>query len=256
MWSRIRSGLKSPAEDIGGGDAAIRAGLRIIDPDAAGGVGRDGQLADPQRGQPGVLAKALFAVGAGGARDIGARAGDHAQRLGDQREHRLAVELHDQRHAADDLVPIDMLVEEAVADGGGLERRQVGDRGGKGVDEMQRVVAGERIPGLLQRLWAFGVVDQDEAATVGSDSSSRPARRRGRAGSQQPRGVLTRVALLRELSEQQLGRGAVRLGEDDVERRQPPRRHRAACRSAGRRGCAARAIGRIGGGSPRRYRQC
>ena len=75
----------------------------------------------------------------------------------------VLAEPHDQRHAANDVVPIDMPVEEAVAGGGLLQFGQVADRRREGVDKTQRFVPGKGVTGLLCGLRRLGVLDQDEA---------------------------------------------------------------------------------------------
>ena len=85
--------IEFAASTIGGGDRAVGLDRRIMQPNPSGGVGRHRQRPDADRRQAGILAKILFAVGAGGAADIGRGAKREAQRLGGERRIGLAVRI-------------------------------------------------------------------------------------------------------------------------------------------------------------------
>ena len=157
--------IEIAGKDIRRRDVAARVVRREIEPDPAGRVDWDNQVADLQGIETGVLAEAGLAVGAGGLAEIGAHpwARADAENLGNQRGDGLVAETHHQRRAADDLVPIDGAVEKAVAGGGFLQLGQIGDRRRVGLDKAQRLVAGERIAGLGNRLAGLALVREDEA---------------------------------------------------------------------------------------------
>ena len=169
-----------------------------------------------------VFSPKLFSrVGAGGAADIAVRAHRHPQRLGVERGDRLALEPEHQRHAADDIVPVAVLVDEAVALGAALKLGQVADRRRVIVDEAQRVGArraGEGKPGMrderaVARRVAKGEAEHDRGLGDRLGEALVGVGHRG----QQLFGVGLARPAARQHRHQHLGRGAVGLAEKDVE---------------------------------------
>jgi hypothetical protein len=122
-----------------------------MQPYPPGGIGRYRQLADADRRQPGIFAKVLLTVCTGGATDIVVRAEGEPKRLGGERGIRLGAELQNERNPADHIIPIGILIEEAVPGGGGFQRRQVGNDRRKAVDPAEGIVAGEGKARLRRR---------------------------------------------------------------------------------------------------------
>src|SRR5262249_14692095 len=112
---------------------------RKVKPYPAGRIGRYCQRADADRSQSGLFAKTFLGVCPGRATDIAARAERNSKRLGGERRIRLSTELQNQRDPANDVVPIDILVEEAISGGCRFELRKVRNCSRKSVDMAERV---------------------------------------------------------------------------------------------------------------------
>ncbi len=210
--------IEFPAEHVGGGDGAVALERRVMQPYPSGGVGRHRQRPDADRGQAGIFAKILFAIGAGGAADIGRGADREAQRLGGERWVGLAVECQDQRQPADDIIPLGKLVEKPVAGGRRFQHRQGGNHPGEIVDMAERVVAGKGEAGFRRGRPRLALIGQDEPRHYRHLAHRH---RQPLIGIGQCRQQLFRVrrvdAVLGDQRQQHFGRGAVRLGKIDIE---------------------------------------
>jgi len=117
---------------------------RVVEPNAAGRIGRNHQLADADRCQSGLFAEAPLGVCAGRTADITGGAEGDPERLGDERRIRLFAEPQDQRNPADHEVPIDKSVEEPVSSGRSFQPREIRNRRRKAADMGERLVPGKR----------------------------------------------------------------------------------------------------------------
>jgi len=136
-------------------------------PYPAGSVGRYRQLPDADRDQSGLFAEALLGICSRRAADIAARAEGEPERLGSERGIRFIAEPHNQRNPANDVVPIGILVEEAISGGRSFQRRQVRNRRRKAVDMAERVVPGKGKAGLRKRRPGFAAIGQNEPVKTG-----------------------------------------------------------------------------------------
>ena len=135
--------IEIPRENVSRRDEAVGPWRRVIQPYPPGGIGWYHQRADADRGQPGLFAKVLLTVCPGGATNIAVRAKGEPEDLGGERRIRLVAELQNKRNPADHMIPVGILIEEAIAGGGGFQCRQVGNDRRKAVDPAERIVAGE-----------------------------------------------------------------------------------------------------------------
>ena len=118
-------GIEFSGENVGGRDEPVAARHRVMEPHPAGSVGRYCQLPYADRRQSGLFAEALLGVCSRRPSDIAVRAESEPECLGSERRIRFVAEPHNQRHPANDVVPIGILVEEAISSGRRFQRRQV-----------------------------------------------------------------------------------------------------------------------------------
>lgn len=176
--------------------------------------------------------------------NIAARAEGEPDCFGGERRPRLTAELENERDPGDHMIPVDILIEEAIAGGGAFQYRQVGNDGRKAVHPAEGFVPGESKARLRGGPPGLAVVGEYEARH-GRDrghSLGEPligVRQRGQELFRVPRSD----AVLSHQRQKQFGRSTVRLGEVDIETDEL-RRRCAAYPSVAQQPCGATAIGR------------
>jgi hypothetical protein len=117
------------------------------------------------------------------------------------------------------MIPVGILIEEAITGGGIFQCRQIGNGRRKAVDMAEGIVAGESKAGLRGRRPGLAMVGQDEPrhGRRRAHSFGEPLigiRQRG----QELFRVLRSDAVLRHQRQKQFGRSTVRLRKIDIER--------------------------------------
>ena len=224
-------------KNLPGRDVAPRRRLRIAHDDGAVRVRRHLDAADPDGVEPGRRAEGGLAAGVGGAQHIGRGALRDPQRLCGKRRHEAVRSGQHHRHAPDHLVPVGQPVDGADPLGvfrQDIERRR---RAVIVVDEPGRVVAGDRIAGLYrQRAAGFlGQRSGKDRAGLAERGGKRDVVRNGQLQGLGESPAGRRVGKRRQ---HLFGRGAVRLGKEEIE--DGRRRARVLCEFRNRRQPVAR----------------
>ncbi len=160
--------IEIAGQDLRRGNEAVGPRLGIMEPYPPRGIGRYRQLADADRGQSGLLAKALLGVCPGRAADIAARPEREPQRFSGERRVGLVAEPQNQWNPSHHMIPIDGLVQKPISGGRRFQHRQVRDGTRKTIDTAQRIVPGKGKSGLGGRRPGLAVVAQDKPRHHGS----------------------------------------------------------------------------------------
>ena len=210
--------IELPGHDPPGRHEADRLLAGLVEPGAARGVRRHGEPADAHADDAGFLAEGRLAAGAGAFHQQGGCALGDAQRLQRHRRVDLVVEIDQQRDPADDPVALGHQVHAAAAGRRLGDLGQVDDRSLEARHEQPGIVSRIGVTGPRQRGWAAAVRPERESEHDVAGPTDRFGKQAVMALQRTCPGSECLVdELVRPQLEDLVGRGAVRLGEHDVE---------------------------------------